>query len=196
MLKKLVSIMKRKDNSQIEMQRFIYDMFYSKVYKAICYITRDPDITQDILQETFIKAFKNLDSIKDPEKMGAWLTTIAVRTTKDYYNKHNKSNNNVSIDSEVFVEIKQTEWVAKTVEKSVELSTLKEQLAKKIDELPPEYREVFVLKYYAELTYEEISEVLDLKVGTVKSRIHRAKQKLQIEIKQDPGCIGGEMLEL
>ena len=193
MLQKIIQALQRKDK-QSEAHRLIYDMFYEKIYYTVYFVTKDSHITDDVVQETFIKALSKLDTVKDLEKIGGWLRTIAMNTTINYYRTLNKVQH-VEFDEAYindYIDIQQI----RSAEDTIELSILKEQIILKIAHLPYIYREVLALKFIAEFSDAEIAKALELNIGTVKSRIHRAKQKLFIDMQNDPEYIGGEMIEV
>lgn len=194
MLQKIIQMIHKSEKPQTELQKLIYDMFCDKIYQTVYFVTKDPHTTNDILQETFIKAFEKLDTIKEPDKIGAWLKVIAIRMSINHYRKFNKVQH-IELD-ETYVQDHTGSVQALSVENNVELSILKEQIIQKIDNLSYIHREVLAMKYIAELNDAEIAEALELNIGTVKSRIHRAKQKLFIDMQNDPEFIGGEMIEV
>lgn len=161
-------------------KQIIFEMFYNKVYSTAYYVTKDYYLAQDITQETFIKAFKQIHNLKDTKKIESWLGTIATRTAIDYIRKIKKQNELVSND--VFIDINtfsKKESSKSQVEKSIEDKFIKNEIQKSISELKPEYRQVIVLKYDYELKDEEIAKELDMTLSAVKGRIHRAKNKLK-----------------
>lgn len=102
--------------------------------------------------------------MKQQSKLNAWITTIATRTAIDIYNKNKK---------QLAYELKE-EHIAI----SNEFNYKKDELEKYLDAIPPDQKQVLVLKYIEDLTEKEIASLLSIKLGTVKSRIYRAKQKL------------------
>lgn len=178
MSKVLKNILKKFRKKDDDAKRILFEMFHEQVRRKAYYITKDHYLAQDILQETFIKAFNNMGQLKDGGNVGAWLTTIATRTAIDFIRKQERWNDipieNVFIEKETISQL-----LSCTVEAEVEQKWLKENLRCIIDELPPNFRAVIILKYIHELKDQEIAEILDENVGTVKSRIHRAKDKLK-----------------
>lgn len=163
--------------------KLIYEMFYPHVYKTAFFITKDHHTTQDIVQETFIKVFNNIDKLEDGSKMKSWITTIATRTAIDFIRKQRKGTEFVTEDFDSF-KLNATE-LASTVEEKVEKDFLHELIREEIQQLSPDYRSVLYLKYIADLKDQEIANVLDLKVATVKTRIHRAKNQLKKKLHPD-----------
>lgn len=173
-------------------QRILFELFYDRVYKTAYYIVKDVYLAQDITQETFIKAFRHIENCPDGEKAGAWLSTIATRTAIDYI-RLQKRRNDFPTDN-IFIEnVSFHDETAMSVETEVEISVMLENVLKQMHALDPELQEVIVLKYMCELKDTEIAEVMKMKVGTVKSRIYRAKNKLR-SIIEEKNVSDGERL--
>ncbi|KXG43750.1 RNA polymerase sigma factor [Tepidibacillus decaturensis] len=70
-----------------QLERVIFEMFYHRVYNTAYFIIQDRHLAQDVVQETFFKAFQNMHKVEDGHKLGAWLGTIATRTAIDFLRK-------------------------------------------------------------------------------------------------------------
>ncbi|WP_157967898.1 RNA polymerase sigma factor [Paraliobacillus sp. X-1268] len=176
--------------------RLIYDLFYDRVYRDAYFVIKDKYLAQDIVQDTFVKVYKHIDNLESRDKLGSWLSTIATRTAIDLIRKQNTWNG-IPTEDLVLEHVKSKHEIAASVETLVVSGIIQEAVIGKIAELKPEYREVMILKYIHELKDKEISKWTDLKEGTIKSRIHRAKSELRQLIKQDESCkhlFGGEPL--
>jgi len=172
---------KQKDE---EVFRILFDMFYERVYQTAYYMTRDPYLAQDVVQETFIKAFRHLGSVTDGRKMGAWLAVIAGNTAIDLLRKRNRWNG-IPTDDVILLREADKRESDLPVEAEVLRRCETEELGRLLDRLKPEYRQVLYLRYFEGLKYEEISELLQTSVGTIKSKVHRAKQQLKGHLLQD-----------
>ncbi|MCJ8009665.1 RNA polymerase sigma factor [Lederbergia wuyishanensis] len=183
MINRLVQKLLKKDRDS---ERIIFEMFYQRVYYTAYYIVQDRELAQDIVQETFLKAFQNMHTVKDGEKLGAWLAAIASRTAIDYVRKIKKWNDVVTEDHIIDEQLSKSDDHYSTVETIVEKKFLKNILLREIDELKPEHKQVLILAYLHDMKYEEIAEALDIKVTMVKTRIHRAKLKLREALETQP----------
>ncbi|MFB1050245.1 RNA polymerase sigma factor [Paraliobacillus sp. JSM ZJ581] len=175
--------------------RLIYELFYDRVFRDAFFVIKDQHLAQDIVQDTFVKAFKYMDRLENKEKMGAWLSTIATRTAIDLIRKQN-ARNGIPTEDVVLEHVKSKQEVSASLDATIEKKLRQEFITEKIAMLKPEYREVLMLKYIHELKDKEISEFTDLKEGTIKSRIHRAKKELRMQIEADESCghlFGGEV---
>lgn len=163
-------------------ERMLVELLYHPVFQIAYSITKDVATAEDIVQETFIKVFAKIDTLQQPEKIEAWVMTIARRTTYDTLRKQKKWNETVvktvDIDEAVFVD---TPYEEQEIQVIVEAT---------INALPPMQREILRLKLVEGYTDEAIARELSIKVGTVKSRIHRAKEKVKDRLVK-----GGDMGE-
>lgn len=189
----LVLNIRKKEKKNEDLHKSIYKEFYQKVLKTAFYVTKDPDLAQDVLQETFIKAFNQLDQLIDKNKIEAWLMTITTRTAIDMIRRL-KNWSNLFDDTMYLLNDLQEKVNNRSVSKIVEEKIIFETISKHILDLKPEYREVLVLKIIHDLKDEEIASSLQIRVGTVKSRIHRGKMQLRSAIQSDPELLGGEYL--
>lgn len=158
-------------------------MFYNRVFEAAYFITQDEYLAQDVVQETFLKAFRNIDKLNDGSKMGAWLAVIATRTALDLLKKTRKDV--ITEDNYIDEEISKNQHIS-SVENIVEEKFIKNLLRQQVQELIPEHRQVIILKYEYDLKDEEIALELGVSSGTVKSRLFRARKKLKLLIEKEP----------
>lgn len=128
----------------------------------------------DIVQDAFIKAFRNLNGFNTKQKFSAWIYRIVHNEAINHVKKYRRF---ISLDANNWVE----KW-AHYSEKHDELfdqDQLRKAMKKCLDQLPVEYKEPLALYYYEEKSYEEIAEILRMPVPSVGTRIHRAKKLLQ-----------------
>ncbi len=126
--------------------------------------------TDDILQEVFIKIHKNIENLKDNDKIHAWIYKITRNTINDYYRKGNKITKEISL----FKEMPQ--------QHDDELSTHKEIagcLKSMVANLPDKYRDAIILTEFQNLTQRELSEKMGISISGAKSRVQRARKKLK-----------------
>lgn len=131
------------------------------------------DDTNDLLQNTFIKAWTNIDNFRGDAKLSTWLYKIAINESITFINKE-KTKNNISLDEDdsfLINSLKADEWF--------DGDELKLQLQKAIAQLPEKQRLVFNMRYYEEMKYEEMSEILGTTVGALKASYHHALRKIE-----------------
>lgn len=183
MIKGLLQKFTKKDR---ESERLIFEMFYQRVYYTAYYIIQDRDLAQDVVQETFMKAFKHMHTVHDGEKLGAWLAAIASRTAIDYLRKIKRWNDIATEDIMIDEQLSKNHSYVSDVETVVEEKFLRTLFLQELDELKPEFTQVLILRYLHDMKYEEIAEALDIPEATVKTRIHRAKIKLKALLEKQP----------
>ncbi|MDD3227494.1 MAG: sigma-70 family RNA polymerase sigma factor, partial [Tissierellia bacterium] len=123
---------------------------------------------EDVVQETFIKVFNKIDTFKEKSGLYTWIYAIALNLSRDRMRT-----------KQDMLELKD-EWIGiDDVESHVEINIDREQLRKEIFEMNSLYREVLVLFYYEELSIREISNLLNEKEGTIKSKLSRGRNMLK-----------------
>jgi RNA polymerase sigma factor (sigma-70 family) len=165
--------------------RILLERYKDAVYRIVVKIVRNQDEAQDLVQETFMKAFGSLSSYRCEYRFTTWLYKIAANNCIDYLRK--KKLVSVSLDQPLEtkdgqVTIELPDW---TYNPEVDLTTRQRALSidAAIDSLPPKYREVIVFRHKRDKSYEEIAEILGIPVGTVKARIFRARELLKKKLK-------------
>ena len=138
-------------------------------------------MAEDVVQETFIKAIKKIDSIQDKGKLAAWLSVIARRTAIDMIrSEHQKKG--ILMEQDMLASL--VKEMDSNVEEEVEITFLKEQVRKAIFSLANIYKDVMVLKVNHGLKEQEIAQQLNVNPSSVKTRINRARKRLKVMIKE------------
>ncbi len=164
-------------HSRVDMNE-ICSKYSGRLFQAAYGITKDYHKAEDVVQDTFVKAYKKMDTIQDVDKMGPWLARIATRTAIDYIRKE-KRNNEVFFENTILDEShNSTLQSTRNVEKEVELTFLQEEVLRFIEGLSIDKRNVFLLKMNG-LQEKEIAQQLDLKQGTVKTNFYRVRKQLK-----------------
>lgn len=140
---------------------------------------------EDVAQEAFIRAYVNIKSFNQDLKFSTWLFRIATNLCID---RIRKKKPDYYLDAEVsgtdgLTMYSQLSSNAPLPENELESLELQETVQKEILKLPEKYRSVIVLKYIEELSLNEISEILDMPLGTVKTRIHRGREALRQQLR-------------
>lgn len=156
--------------------RLMMDAYQSRLYWHIRRIVVDHDLAQDVLQDTFIKAYQNFHQFKQDSQLYTWLYRIATNEALQQLNKL-KRMQKTDEDPEYHLQNLMADNV------SAEAEEIQVLLQKAIHSLPEKQKLVFTMRYYDDLPYEEISKILDMSVGTLKTNYHYAKQKVEDFIK-------------
>lgn len=150
----------------------IIDHYSKPLYWQIRRMVIDHDATNDLLQETFLKAWTNIDCFRGDAKLSTWLYRIAINETLTYIAKE-KSRNNISVSDDSFL-IENIE-----ADKYFDGDELKTKLQKAVNSLPEKQRLVFNMHYFDEMRYEDMSEILGTSVGALKASYHHALKKVE-----------------
>jgi len=179
----LIAAFRTGDNSAFEM---LLSRHKSSLYSFILSMVRDEDTAADIFQETFIKVFKNLDRYSEEGKFRGWLYRTASNLAMDHFRRtsHLVSFDNAPRDNEDdgFDGGMQGSTPAPISEEPAEIfgrADVKAAVDAALATLPPEQREVVLLREYADMSFKEIAQVTDAPIGTVLARMSRAVAKLK-----------------
>ncbi len=156
------------------------------VYSIMLRMVRNPQEAEDLTQEAFMKAFHAIHAFNEEYAFSTWLMKIATNNCIDFLRK--KKLKTISIDQPVQHKDDEFQIELPSGTPSPERVMLSREqrhlIQQAIDELPPLYRHVIVLRHQEEKSYEEIAEILDVPIGTVKARIFRAREMLNKRIKE------------
>ena len=148
---------------------------YNKdVYRYAYWLVKDKHVAEDIVQETFLRAWRSLDSLKDEKAAKAWLITILRRENARRFER--KQFNLVDIDDHSVADANAT---------STEQQIENEWLRRQIDKLAPEYKEPLLLQVIGGFSGDEIAEMLELNKNTVMTRLFRARNQLKEALDND-----------
>src|SRR4051812_38512354 len=147
----------------------------SKLYAIARLILRDTERAEDAVQETLVAAWRQLSSLRDPDRFDAWVRRLLVRAC---YREVARSNQQVRIAAEL------SPIATAIADPGVALAD-RDQLERGFCRLTPEQRALVVLHYYLGLPMQETAEILGLPVGTVKSRLFRTTQQLRASLDAD-----------
>lgn len=151
------------------------------VYFMVLKMIRDADDAEDLTMEAFAKAFRNLERFKKDYTFSTWLFRIATNNTIDFIRKKKLKtmslNNTLSDDSGNSVNIDVEDDDNNPQDEFIKSQRI-EMVRVFVDKLPAKYRKLVQLRYFDELSYEEIAQELDKPLGTVKAQLHRSRELL------------------
>lgn len=163
----------------------LVDKYERALYFHILKMVKDREQVEDLVQEAFVKAFDNLNTYSNSYAFSTWLYRIATNNTIDYLRK--KKLKTLSIDKPMKTKDGEMEMQLPDESASTDRDIIKKQrqqiVQDAIDDLPEKYRKVIELRHMEEKSYQEISEVLDKPLGTVKAHIFRARELLYKALK-------------
>lgn len=169
-------------NKNKELYSEVVRRFQDKLLRYAVYLLGDEDRAADVVQEAFIKAFINLQSFNLKKKFSSWIYRIVHNQAINFLKKHSRE---ISLDNNQWLE--ETIESGTNIEKELDQKELRTMLNSCLQELPLKYRSVLVLFYFEEKSYEEISDVLRMPVGTVGTRINRGKKIMAVLCHQKGG---------
>ena len=160
-----------------ELMKLYRDPLYFMLYEKV----RDQELAKDLTIEALGKAFKKLHLYTPEYAFSTWLFTVARNHCIDYLRKHKSptiSINKMMLDEDGrrtnFDLISNDLNPDQKMEKKQRIAILRQI----VDQLKPKYRDLVKLRYFKELSYEEIAKTLDLPIGTVKAQLHRSREQL------------------
>lgn len=156
----------------------LIERYKLSIYRLVYRMVRNRDDAEDLVQEILIKAYHGIKTFKAGYRFFPWLSRIAVNHTLNFIKREKK------------VEVQRFEWVEdqdldkNDPVKMVERKMLREKILKAMEQLTEDYRVVLILRVEEGLSYEEISQTLNIPRGTVMSRLARARQRLKEILKE------------
>ena len=150
----------------------VIEQYSQGLYWQIRRMVFNHDDANDILQNTFLKAWSNIDNFRGNAKLSTWLYKIAINESITFINKE-RARNEASIDDDSFLlnNIESDQYF--------DGDEAQVKLQRAINSLPEKQRLVFNMRYYDEMKYEDISEILGTSVGALKASYHHALKKIE-----------------
>jgi RNA polymerase sigma-70 factor (ECF subfamily) len=155
----------------------LVDCYKEKLYWHIRYMLKNHQDTDDVLQNTFIKIYRNIKSFKGDSRLYSWMYRIARNESYTFLKKRSKI---LKISSEEL-----QDHIVNNLESDVyfEGDEIKLKLQKAINTLPEKQKEVFQLRYFEEMKYQDMAELLNTTEGALKSNYHHASKKVEEYLK-------------
>ncbi|MEG6617561.1 RNA polymerase sigma factor [Peptococcaceae bacterium 1198_IL3148] len=190
-----MSVFKRLFNrgKEEEYRKLIFELYYPKAYNAAYYYCGDTFLAEEAAQDAIFKAITNIDQLRDPDKIEAWIKSIAVNNIISLLRKKKKV---VGIDNVAMLadsKDNMPEYVLDTQE-------TRNAIMAAIDTLDMISKQVIHLRFYEELKVKDIAVIMDKPEGTIKTLIHRAKNTIKIRLVaegyiEQTGAKGGKKVE-
>ena len=160
----LIAKIAKKDQNAF--QTFFY-IYKNRLYYYFYKLLENQEDAEELTMETFFRIYRNAGTFRGESKVSSWVFGIARRVCLEHLKEKNKSIKTLEL------------YEGDAVSEGSPINEDVELVRKAIEKLAPYEREVLFLAYYEELPYEDIAKVLDIPVGTVKSRVFNAKAKLK-----------------
>ncbi len=152
----------------------LHDQFYHRVKKFILASVRNESVSEDLVQETFLRIQNNLKTVRDPAKISSWIFRIAYHLCQDYFRNLKKSTPG---DEEAYEGL--VNFDEMPLQKKMEQEEMSRCVQDQLNLLPESMRSIIIFSDIMEFNHQEIAEVLGLSIENVKVRLHRARKKLK-----------------
>jgi RNA polymerase sigma-70 factor (ECF subfamily) len=157
--------------------------YESKVYSLAMKMLRNPEDAEDVLQDTFLRAYRGIKSFKGNSTFSTWIYRITANSALMRLRKKQLPQVSIEDSDEREAPISIADWAPGPAEQLLN-QEMQKTMDEAIESLPPEFRQVFILRDVEELSNADVAEILDLSVAAVKSRLHRARLKVRNRLAQ------------
>jgi RNA polymerase sigma-70 factor (ECF subfamily) len=154
--------------------------YQNRIAKLIARFVRNPADVQDVAQEAFIKAYRALPNFRGESAFYTWLYRIAINTAKNHLVAAGRKSPSYAVDVQEVEKYDASEWLKEyaTPERELLADEIQVTVNSALEGLPPDLREAITLREIEGLSYEDIAQVMDCPIGTVRSRIFRAREAI------------------
>ncbi len=158
--------------------------YQHKIVHLVNRYVKDPTEAQDVAQDTFIKAYKALGEFRGESAFYTWLYRIAINTAKNYLLSRSRRHSDYEVDMQDAEQIENAPQLKdiETPENQLMNDQIIEVIKSAIEKLPEEMRIAIMLREFEGMSYEEIAEAMDCPIGTVRSRIFRAREAIDEQL--------------
>ena len=163
--------------------QLLVERYQERLFALARHYTKNPVEIEDVVQESFLKAFRRLDTFHHQSSFYTWIYRIATNTILDFLKRRGRSPIQSVEDPEVLARPEPTDGFAPTV--NIEREEIAEVTHKVLAELPDIFRTVLVMREFEERSYQEIADVLGISIGTVESRLFRARARFRERLTKD-----------
>lgn len=186
MKKSMEELVQRAKQNDQEAIGQLYERTYNSVYQSVRAVIRDEDEALDIVQDSYIKGFQNLDKLSDPQRYQAWMKTLAANQARDFLRKKRPALFTERIDEngEEIDLRREDDCLEHMPEEVLDRQETTRLMNDILDTLKAEQRMAVVMYYYEEMSVREIAERLGCSENTVKSRLKYARDKIEVEVRK------------
>lgn len=166
--------------------RTLYETYHSNVVAVVRRRISDPDVVEDLIQQSFIRAFNALPTFRGESAFGTWITRIAINVCLSHKRSERVRQNWVTLLEDVEYAKAAMSEAARQGGPEIDIRNRerRELVLQGIDRLPERYRKAIWLRYIKDLSYEEIVQTLEVPMGTVKTWLNRARRQLEREFRR------------
>jgi RNA polymerase sigma-70 factor (ECF subfamily) len=157
----------------------LMDRYEGRILRLLGRFTRDRGEIEDLGQEVFVKVFRKLHTFQRDSGLYTWIYRVAVNTANDHLSRSGRRRLRLVEDEEVLDEGSREQRRGDGAATALLDEEVRRATREVLDELPEKYRTILVLREYEDLAYTEMAEVLGISIGTVESRLFRARQRFK-----------------
>jgi len=178
-------LVERFKNGERHLFDVLVDKYSGRAYQIAFGVLNSREDAEEVAQDVFIRIFKALPKFRGDSEFTTWMYRIAMNLARNKYrwNKSRGANKNISMqetvdedDSRTVVQVAESR---PSPDDELGLDEYQRDIMREIESLPPLYKNALILRNVEEMSYEQIAEVLGCKLGTIKSRIARAREELR-----------------
>lgn len=163
----------RNEQTREEGFRLLLVQYQERLYSHIRRLVIEHDDTNDVLQNCLLKVYRNIEKFKAQSSLYTWLYRIATNEAMTFLKQRQRRTVNSFYEKNwgVIQEVPADSWV--------DHDKMQDQLAQALQQLPDRQKQVFVMRYYDELSYQEIADILQISIGGLKASYHHAVKKIE-----------------
>ena len=184
-----VELFRRLQAGDVEAVRILFEKYRPRVYRVCLHYTGNAEDARDIVQETFVRAFKAVGQFRGDSALSTWLTRIAMNLCLNF-RRDRRTAANLLDQREDVVRMNMPPVAPRGPEEEVRRKELADKIRRLVSTLPKRERMAFVMKFYNDMKIREISVAMKISEGTVKSFLHRAVVTLREALATEPGGRG------
>ncbi|MBZ4642495.1 MAG: hypothetical protein PWQ25_1473 [Deferribacteres bacterium] len=171
-----VQIIEKILSGKTELFELLVVKYQQQLFSTLINITKDYNLAEEFVQEAFVKAFEKLDMLKNKEHFYAWIKRIAINNALMYFDRNKRVVDMEKEDDESSDSFFERLSDYSNPEEELLTEEMKRYVRKFVDALPDKLRTVILLREVEDYSYEEIAEMLNIPIGTVRSRLFNARQ--------------------
>lgn len=161
------------------LQQNVYTDFYQLVYPMVYFMLKDHGSTEDIIQESFMRAIEKSSQLQELDKLEGWIKTLVRNVTLNSLRKFSRNRDELETD-DVFPNREVSCAAASvSVDQEVELKLMTEAISSLLNQLKPEYRQMIEMRWQHNLSYKEMAAILGVSEGTVRQKLFRAREAIR-----------------
>ncbi|MEX0648700.1 MAG: sigma-70 family RNA polymerase sigma factor [Balneolaceae bacterium] len=163
-------------NGKQDQYKILVERYSPMIFHVVRGFEKDEEEVRELAQQIFVKAYEKLSGFRKNAKFSSWLYSIAINHCRDYSKDIRRKNKRISEMNSHYAELSTDE---KTPHLRLEMREWKWRLKQALEKLTIEYSEPFLMKYRDGMSYEAMSEQMDVSVSALKVRVHRARKELK-----------------